>query len=85
MKLIFVGATGLVGREVLKRALDDQRISLVVAPTRRALAAHPKLNAPLTNFDNLPETVDWWAGGCRDLHIGHDDAARWIERQFPAC
>lgn len=41
MKLILVGATGLVGREVL--------------------------------------------GGCRDLHIGYDDAARWIERQFSTC
>lgn len=53
MKLILVAATGLVGREVLKQALDGPRISLVVAPTRRSLAAHPKLHAPLTNFDNL--------------------------------
>lgn len=41
MKLVLVGATGLVGREVLKQALDDPRISLVVAPTRRALAGFP--------------------------------------------
>lgn len=40
MTLVLIGATGLDGREVLKQALDDPRISLVVAPTRRALTAH---------------------------------------------
>lgn len=40
MKLVLIGATGLDGREVLKQALDDPRISQVVAPTRRALTAH---------------------------------------------
>lgn len=40
MKLVLIGATGLVGSEALKQALDDSRISLVVTPNRRALTAH---------------------------------------------
>ncbi|MCL6484667.1 MAG: NAD-dependent dehydratase, partial [Janthinobacterium lividum] len=34
MKLLLVGATGLVGREVLRLALADARVSTVVAPVR---------------------------------------------------
>lgn len=90
MKLILVGATGLVGREVLKQALDDPRISLVVAPSRRALAAHPKLHAPLTDFDNLPETVDWWRVdavictlGTTMRRAGSRDAFRLVDYEYP--
>jgi len=60
MKLILAGATGLVGRHVLALALDDARIGTVVAPTRRALPAHPKLLAPVVDFDRLPEDAPWW-------------------------
>ncbi|MGA3797821.1 NAD-dependent dehydratase [Pseudomonas fluorescens] len=90
MKLVLVGATGLVGREVLKQALDDPRISLVVAPTRRALAAHPKLHAPLTDFDNLPETVDWWRAGAVICTLGTTmrragsrDSFRLVDYEYP--
>ena len=37
MKLFLVGATGLVGRQVLDVALADARVEAVVAPTRRPL------------------------------------------------
>src|ERR1700761_3180526 len=43
MKLLLLGATGLVGSEVLKLALADEAISEVVAPTREALLPHRKL------------------------------------------
>ncbi|MEI7186798.1 hypothetical protein [Dickeya dianthicola] len=46
MKLLLVGATGLVGHQVLVKALADTRITQVVAPVRRALSAHDKLIAP---------------------------------------
>jgi uncharacterized protein YbjT (DUF2867 family) len=41
------GATGLVGGSVLRRLLDDPEIERVIAPTRRALPPHPKLENPL--------------------------------------
>ncbi|MET0266964.1 MAG: NAD-dependent dehydratase [Duganella sp.] len=60
MKLIIVGATGLVGRHLLTLALADARVSTVVAPVRRPLPAHPKLLAPLVDFDSLPGDAHWW-------------------------
>ncbi|MEG0882467.1 MAG: NAD-dependent dehydratase [Janthinobacterium sp.] len=60
MKLLLVGATGLVGSEVLRLALTDARVSRVVAPVRKALPAHPKLDAPLVDFDRLPADAPWW-------------------------
>lgn len=60
MKLILIGATGLVGREVLRLALMDARVSRIVAPVRKSLPAHPKLDAPLVDFDRLPADAPWW-------------------------
>ncbi|MCR4294954.1 MAG: oxidoreductase [Elusimicrobia bacterium] len=41
------GATGLVGGFVLRRLLEDPGTGRVIAPTRRPLAAHPKLENPI--------------------------------------
>jgi uncharacterized protein YbjT (DUF2867 family) len=60
MKLILTGATGLVGREVLRLALSDARVTAIVAPVRKSLPAHPKLDAPLVDFDALPPDAPWW-------------------------
>lgn len=60
MKLLLVGATGLVGREVLRLALDDARVAAIVAPVRKALSPHAKLHAPLVDFDQLPPDAPWW-------------------------
>lgn len=58
-RLLLIGATGLVGREVLRRALADERLSQVIAPTRRALPADPKLENPLSDFHQLPPSAPW--------------------------
>ncbi|PJC98152.1 NAD-dependent dehydratase [Janthinobacterium sp. BJB1] len=60
MKLLLVGATGLVGSEVLRLALTDARITAIVAPVRRPLPPHPRLSAPLIDFDQLPPDASWW-------------------------
>jgi uncharacterized protein YbjT (DUF2867 family) len=60
MKLILAGATGLVGQHVLQLALKDVRIESVVTPVRLGLPAHPKLIAPVVNFDMLPKDASWW-------------------------
>ncbi|MBL0965637.1 MAG: NAD-dependent dehydratase, partial [Blastomonas sp.] len=60
-KILIAGATGLVGRIVLARALDDSRVTKVVAPTRRALPPYPKLVNPIVDYDALPPEANWWA------------------------
>jgi uncharacterized protein YbjT (DUF2867 family) len=59
--LLLVGATGLVGQEVLRQALADASIERVIAPTRRALELrHARLENPTVDFDALPTTAAWW-------------------------
>ena len=58
--LLLVGATGLVGREVLRLALADPRVRHLAAPTRRPLAAHSHLTNPQVDFDDLPPDAPWW-------------------------
>lgn len=60
MTILLAGATGAVGGHVLRLALNDARIGRVVAPTRRPLPAHPKLDNPVPDFDALPEQADWY-------------------------
>src|SRR3990167_4611377 len=60
-RLMLVGATGLVGQAVLQQALAAAAVAQVVAPTRKALAPHPKLLNPLVDFERLPEDADWWS------------------------
>jgi len=62
MKVMLVGATGLVGGQVLQQLLDDPRCDAVVAPTRRPLAhADPALHNPVVDFERLPVDAPWWA------------------------
>lgn len=49
MKILLLGATGLVGKNVLAQALAHPEISGVVAPTRRPLAVHKKLVNPVSD------------------------------------
>ena len=90
MKLILAGATGLVGRHVLAFALADPRVEAVIAPTRRALPGHPKLFAPIVDFDRLPEDADWWradavacALGTTIKVAGSQDAFRRVDFDYP--
>ncbi|PQV45135.1 NAD-dependent dehydratase [Paraburkholderia sp. BL21I4N1] len=47
MKLLLLGATGLVGGGILKLALANDSVSGVIAPTRKPLAPSGKLVNPL--------------------------------------
>ncbi|WP_419795259.1 NAD(P)H-binding protein [Pseudomonas palleroniana] len=60
LALLLVGASGLVGSHVLALALSDSRIGVVYAPTRKALASHPKLIATPIDFDHLDEQAGIW-------------------------
>jgi len=90
MKLLLVGATGLVGREVLRLALMDARVSKVVAPARKALPAHAKLAAPLVDFDQLPADARWWQAdavictlGTTMKVAGTRQAFRQVDHDYP--
>jgi len=90
MKLLLAGATGLVGGHTLQLALRDPRISQAIAPTRRPLAAHPKLTAPVVDFDALPPDTDWWhadamicALGTTMRIAGSRDAFRRVDLDYP--
>lgn len=54
MKAILIGATGLVGSEILKRLINDDRFTSVNIFTRRALKiTHPKIKELIIDFENL--------------------------------
>ena len=60
LSLLLAGSTGVVGQEVLRLALADPRIARVIAPTRRPLPPHPKLENPFVDFNALPADAAWW-------------------------
>jgi uncharacterized protein YbjT (DUF2867 family) len=49
MKLLILGASGLVGKNVLAQALAHPATTSVVAPTRQPLTPHPKLINPVSD------------------------------------
>ncbi|MDX8124759.1 NAD(P)H-binding protein [Janthinobacterium sp. GMG2] len=92
MKLILIGATGLVGREVLRLALSDTRVTAIVAPVRKPLPAHPKLDAPLVDFDRLPADAPWWQAdavictlGTTMKVAGTRQAFRRVDHDYPVA
>lgn len=56
-RLLILGATGAVGREVLRLALQHPQVQQVLAPTRRPVPTHPKLRNPITNFARPEEAL----------------------------
>lgn len=88
LTLLILGATGAVGREALALALADPRVSAVVAPTRRALPAAPKLTNPIVDFERLP-AADWWrvdaivcALGTTMAQAGSREAFRRVDHDY---
>ena len=49
MNILLLGATGLVGRNVLAQALANPAVTRVIAPTRRPLQPHSKLTNPVSD------------------------------------
>ena len=88
--LMLVGATGLAGGAVLRQALADARVTRIVAPTRRELPPHPKLENPVVDFEHPPADAAWW---CVDAVIctlgstirraGSQEAFRRVDHDFP--
>ncbi|HGN1707619.1 TPA: NAD(P)H-binding protein [Providencia rettgeri] len=93
MKILIVGATGLVGSHVLSLALADPRVSQVIAPTRHALPEQAKLWAPMVDFNQLPDEAALWdvdavvcALGSTMKVAGSKAAFRQVDYDYPlAC
>jgi uncharacterized protein YbjT (DUF2867 family) len=88
--LLLVGATGLVGQAVLQRALGDPRVARIIAPTRRPLAPHPRLDNPIVDFDRLPADAPWWRVdgaictlGTTIRQAGSREAFRQVDHDYP--
>lgn len=58
--VLILGATGLVGEDLLHLALAHPDIKHVIAPTRQPLNPHSKLENPIVDFKNLPLNASWW-------------------------
>ena len=87
---MLVGASGLVGQQVLKQALADTGVSTLVAPTRKPLAPAPQLDNPLVDFENLPVHAPWWAVdavictlGTTMAQAGSQAAFRRVDQEYP--
>src|SRR5215467_5529906 len=61
MKVLILGATGLVGRNALAQLLAQQAVTQVIAPTRRPLPTQDKLTNPVApKLERLlPEMTNW--------------------------
>ena len=88
--LLIAGATGLVGRIVLDKALGDARVTQVVALTRRPLPAHPRLANPLVDYEAIPPKADWWrcdavicALGTTRAKAGSAEAFYRVDHDYP--
>ncbi len=80
IKVLLLGATGLVGRNVLQLALRDQRVWQIIAPTRHRLGPHSKLFNPVAQ--ELATLVEEAAAHSIDSMIsavGGNNRQAWIQ------
>lgn len=91
MRVMLLGATGLVGGHALSLLLADPRCSAVVAPSRRPLPEqHAQLHNPVLAFDALPDAPDWarvdaviCALGSTIAQAGSREAFHRIDHDYP--
>jgi uncharacterized protein YbjT (DUF2867 family) len=89
-RVLIVGATGLVGTLALAQALADQRVSRVIALTRRPIAPADKLQNVVVDFADLPVTAEYWsvdgvicALGTTRAQTSSPDLYRQIDHDYP--
>lgn len=90
VKLLLVGASGLVGSHVLRLALADAAVANVVALTRRPLPPHARLSSVQVDFDHLDGAADWWRAdavictlGTTLRSAGSQEAFRRVDHDYP--
>ena len=91
MKLLLLGATGLVGSRTLNLALSNGVFSTVIAPTRKPLTPHNRLVNPITArleelapvlMSHKPDAVIC-ALGTTQAKAGSKEAFRYVDYELP--
>lgn len=89
-RLLLLGASGAVGSQVLALASADERVAQIVAPSRRALGAAPKLMNPVMDFAQYELDADWLnvdsvvcALGTTLREAGSQAAFAFVDRDLP--
>ena len=91
MKVLILGATGLVGRNALAQVLARQEVMQVTAPTRKPLPRQDRLTNPLASKleQLLPEMTNWQpnavicATGTTIKKAGSKEAFRLVDYDLP--
>jgi len=91
MKVLILGATGLVGHSALVQVLTHEAFTQVIAPTRRALPRHSKLTNPVSEELEtiLPDVFSWGvdavicALGTTSAKAGSKEAFRRVDYVLP--
>lgn len=91
--VLVIGATGLVGKEIVRQLLADSSVSSVTALTRRPIersAGDEKLRNEVVDFDKLSDHADvfsvdqiFCALGTTIKQAGSQDAFRHIDHDIP--
>ena len=87
---LLLGASGLVGTELLRQLLDHGAYRRIIAPTRRRLHLdHGKLDNPIVSFDRLDRFLELFR--CQDVFIalgttiskaGSEEAFRRVDYEY---
>ena len=93
MKLLLLGATGLVGSRVLKLALANHAFSEVIAPTRKPLTPSDRLVNPVGSRleDLVPNLLSYQPGavictlGTTRAKAGSKEAFRHVDYELPVA
>ena len=91
MKVLILGATGLVGRNALAQTLAQPAVTQVIAPTRKPLTKQDKLMNPVAPKLELllPEVTGWGpdaaicATGTTIKKAGSKEAFRSVDHDLP--
>lgn len=91
MRLLLLGATGLVGSNVLEQATPEKGFTAVIAPTRTPLEPRPGLSNPVSSrVEQLASQLPSWqidavicALGTTKAKAGSPEAFRHIDYALP--
>ena len=87
--VLLAGATGLTGEHLLDRMLNETTVKRVLAPTRRKLAEHPRLENPIGPLAELipaltrPVDTVFCCLGTTIKEAGSEEAFRSIDFDLP--
>ncbi len=87
-RILLAGATGLTGEHLLDRLLNEPTVECVLAPTRKPLAEHPRLDNPIgplrTLLPQLSGDIDtaFCCLGSTLKEVGSQEAFRAIDHDL---